>query len=135
MTEATLKEKTVQQCRIVMPMCKTIKHQNMFGAGVPDVSLTWHGRTSWWEFKVAWEGREPSYRNQQRMVCLELAGAGVCYYVIFTVSKTLKPDIILQTAIVHPRNVVKGTWPYEPVIRWPGICHREVAEFMRTKHP
>ena len=135
MTESSLKEATVRQCKLVMPGCKVMKHQDMFGAGVPDISVTWHGRTTWWEFKVAWSGKEPAGRTQQKMACLELAGAGVCYYVIFTVSKSEKPDMINRTEIVHPKRVVRDPWPYEPIIRWSGLAHREVAEFIRTKHP
>lgn len=134
MNEATCKANTTKHCKLIMPGCVVLRHEDLFRAGIPDTTVTWHGRTTWWESKVSEEGAEPKDRKVQRVTCLQLAGAGVCYYVIFTVSKRGNLDII-DTSIVHPREVVYGKWPYDPIVRWPGLAYRKVAEFIRSKHP
>lgn len=134
MNEATCKAATIQRCKTLMPGCVILRHEDLFRSGVPDMSVTWHGRTSWWEAKVAWEGREPTGKKQQKITCFRLAEHGICFYVIFTVSKGQNSGII-RTEIVHPSNVLHGAWPYRPVTGWTGLAYREVAEFMRSKHP
>lgn len=99
------------------------KHADALTTGVPDVSLTLNGRTSWWEWKVD-RGDGIGGTELQRLTMKRLAAAGTAYYVVYHVDG--------ETMIVRPQDVVRTE--YEPWRRQEGIDHQYVMEFMRDQH-
>lgn len=51
MTEGDLKRKLCKAVAQAMPGAVIFRHEDKFSAGVPDVSITWGGVTTWWEVK------------------------------------------------------------------------------------
>lgn len=76
-----------------------VKHSEMFSTGVPDFSLTYGGKTTWWEVKMergrvdqslrsVLEGRNQNWQAQRDFVVkLARAGAGAGYLVWFPKTK------------------------------------------------
>ena len=52
-TEASLKQALTKKMREVMPGAVIFRHEDKHIFGVPDISCTWGGMTSWWEVKYA----------------------------------------------------------------------------------
>jgi hypothetical protein len=55
--EGTLKRALVKAIRAAMPGAVVYRHEDTFSAGIPDISVTWQGITSWWEVKYEPLGR------------------------------------------------------------------------------
>jgi hypothetical protein len=56
--EAYLKRKLVDTLRVTMPGAVVIRHEDKFTAGVPDLSVSWNGITSFVEVKYQRKGRK-----------------------------------------------------------------------------
>lgn len=56
MNEAYLKKRLKESLRVVMPGCVVYRHEDKFSGGVPDLSVTWGGVTSWIEVKYEKNG-------------------------------------------------------------------------------
>ena len=82
MTESTLTQQLIKRVKMDLHGAVVLKHADRFTSGVPDLSITWHGKTSWWEVKYA----NPRFESPsiQHLTCLRLAIAGTCHYLIFT---------------------------------------------------
>jgi hypothetical protein len=82
-----------------------IKHSEGFTSGVPDVSVTWQGKTSWWEFK---HGATLKWANGlQQLTCRRLAAAGVCHVVFYSDVNGIKTTQILtpdETIVASVEN-------------------------------
>lgn len=64
-----------------LPQAVALRHEDLYTAGIPDLSVTLAGRSSWWEIKYA----DPWFKTSkiQQHICTRLAECGVCWYVIF----------------------------------------------------
>jgi hypothetical protein len=65
-----------------LPDALPVRHEDQYTAGVPDLSLSYAGCTSWWELKYA----DPSIQSSklQRYMCDQLDTRGFsCRYLIF----------------------------------------------------
>jgi hypothetical protein len=82
MTEADMSRKLVEHLQRGLPGAVIFKHNDQVTAGIPDISLTWNGRTTWIEVKLVKESGVIS-RGIQQLRCLQLARQGSCVYVIF----------------------------------------------------
>ena len=76
MNEAYLKKRLREALAEVMPDCVVIRHEDKFSAGVPDLSVTWAGRTAWVEVKYARTGRPARTTALQDLMLKRLASAG-----------------------------------------------------------
>jgi hypothetical protein len=96
----------VDRVRERRPDFWTIRHEERFNSGTPDISLTGNGGTSWWEVKYA----NPDVRGPgiQKFVLNRLAKAGYARYVIFAERKGVR-----STRIVHPRHLDAWVETYE----------------------
>jgi hypothetical protein len=54
-TEASLKRGLVAAIKDAMPGAVVFRHEDKFTGGIPDLSVTWNGRTVWIEVKRAGE--------------------------------------------------------------------------------
>jgi len=87
MKESDLSRALVKVLRAGMPDGVVFKHADTITAGIPDISVTWHGVTSWLEIKHA----HPSIidRGIQALTLKQLGAAGRAHYVIYYETKTL----------------------------------------------
>lgn len=98
--------------------CIALRHEDVRNGGIPDLSFTRRGRTSWWEFKHA----TPHFESHglQIRTCQELAAYGHCHYVIWREGN----DYPQQTWIVKPEvvfNHLKNKQPLLPIARITGF--------------
>jgi hypothetical protein len=101
MTEATLKAAFVKQLRATYPRWTVFLHQDKIRAGVPDISITGEGMTSWWECKFAHSSFDSP--KVQELTCVRLAQAGNCRYLIWADLPNFGKRII----IAHPADVAR----------------------------
>jgi len=50
--EKTLQAQLAKALRQAMPGSVVFRHEDVMTAGIPDISVTWHGRTFWLELKA-----------------------------------------------------------------------------------
>lgn len=81
MNEAALKDKLVMIGRQALPAYVWLRHEDHGTIGIPDLTITGHGITSWWEVKYA----DPTFvsRGIQELVMKRLGEQGIARYLIF----------------------------------------------------
>ena len=96
--EARLKATLMKELREHLLGAVTLRHEDRFTSGIPDISVTWHGRTTWWECKHA----TPSLVSQgiQELTLLRLAAAGHARYIVWQERRGVR-----RTMIVHPNRL------------------------------
>jgi hypothetical protein len=101
MNEATLKAELVKIARAAMNGYVIIRHEDRGTYGIPDISATGNGKTSWWEAKFA----NPDFNSKgiQDLTMLRLANVGLARYIIYEITK--EKDKFVH--IVHPRDLAK----------------------------
>lgn len=99
MTEATLKGALVTKIREQIPGAMVFRHEDHFTAGIPDISVTWRYRTSWWEVKFA----NPNFKSLgiQELTMLRLSRAGIANYIIYRELNRCQ-----TVHIVEPSNLI-----------------------------
>lgn len=117
----------LKKARETLPTAVFMKHINIRGAGVPDISMTWLKMTSWWEVKIY--EKKIFTRGVQLLQCRKLAVLGHCYFIIY--------HLPLQLTLV--RNALH--FPSEDDLHigcdavFPGRNnHRAVVDFMISIH-
>lgn len=113
----------MDQAKVEMPGYVLLRHEDVRTGGIPDLSVTGVGRTSWWEFKHG----TPSFETNglQEVTCLRLAAAGICFYIIFEENLSVK-----RTLIVHPRYIKE----LKPHAWTTGFDNRFIIEFIKGIH-
>lgn len=121
--EAELKSALMEEIAFSLHRYWAFRHEDIRRKAIPDISLTGHKFTSWWEAKHA----TPTFFSfgLQELTCRRLAVAGYCRYIVY-----FEVGCDLRTLIVHPRHLHELT----PEVEVPGHDHRFVAEFMRKVH-
>lgn len=107
MTESVLTAKFLCEFRERSPSAVVIKHSDSITSGVPDISITLGGLTSWWEAKFA----KPSCASKlvQELMLARLAATGFARYIVWCSRAGVD-----KTLIVHPRKVMERTsWDLE----------------------
>lgn len=119
MTEGQLTRELIKVIERTMLSAVVLKHAERFTSGIPDMSVTWHGVTSWWECK-----RTPGFtlHGLQTLTCRRLAAHGICRYIIFGAERT---------RIVHPNDL--ESWRDAPVY-CAGYDMAWIAEQVRDLH-
>lgn len=124
MNEAKLNQDLKKALKLAFPSAVVLKHNDRTTSGIPDLSITYLGSTTWLETKLA----DPEIRDTaiQRDVCIRTSKAGCCLYVIFDNKNTP------STNIVHPLNL--QIWRTDPLQRWPGFNNTLVVNYIRSLH-
>lgn len=81
MTEATLKGALVKTLREVLDGFTILRHEDRFTSGIPDLSVSGMGRTSWYEVKFANPGFE--MKGIQDLTLSRLSENGSAHYIIY----------------------------------------------------
>lgn len=101
MTEADLKGGLMHVGRAYLgPSYMLIRHEDQTRSGVPDISLTGAGWSSWWEGKMI-RGNSMVSTGVQDLTMLRLARAGFARYLLWEDSGDYK-----RVYIAEPREVV-----------------------------
>jgi hypothetical protein len=81
MNEQTLKRGLMAVIKKAFPTSVSLRHEDRFTHGIPDLSLSLREKTSWWEVKLA----DPQCQSKeiQRHMCQRLNAASYCRYVIY----------------------------------------------------
>jgi len=108
---------------IDLPGSVVIKHADAFTSGVPDLSVTWKGKTSWLEIKYA--NPEIIERKIQNLMMKRLSIQGSAWYVIYDCVEN-------RTVIVNPLHL--ETWRFNSIATAVVFNHVVVATFIRSIH-
>lgn len=124
MTEANLKSALVVLLRKAFPGYVIFRHEDRHLFGVPDLSVTGNGITSWWEGKHA----NPKFQSQgiQELTMLRLAKQSHARYIIWDEGEGAK-----RTLLVHPQEM--NVWE-EAKECAAGFNHRWVVDQIRKVH-
>ena len=127
MTESSLTQLTMTACRAAMPGAEVLKHSDRFNGGYPDVTVTWHGVTSWWEMKFYNNGdfESPALQNAQ---CRRLYNQGICYYAIYVVDGAYREIRVVPPGLM-PEWRTRGM-----AVVVGGLEHAVLANHIRNKH-
>lgn len=115
-TEAPLSQGLVRDLR-QLPGSMVIKHADHLTCGVPDISVTWHGRTTWLEVKRVKNGRVIQ-RGLQHYTMRKMAQQGSAFYVYYTDE---------ETQVLDPETM-------EILVSCSGHNHELVVSFVRRMH-
>jgi hypothetical protein len=120
--EAEYKSSLMRELRATLK-CVALRHEDRFTSGIPDISVTMGGRTSWWEAKHA----QPSITSEgiQELTMLRLAACGYARYIIWEERRGSK-----RTLIVHPKRLKT----MEPDVFIVGFDMRWLVDQIRLAH-
>jgi hypothetical protein len=115
----------MEMIKLHLPGFVAIRHEDVRRSGIPDLSLTGHGKDSWLEIKHG----DPDFDSEgiQELTMLRLAAAGYARYLIYMEDKDGGNK---RTLIVHPKHL----GDLEPEAGCMGHDHRWVVEFLRERH-
>ena len=126
MTEATLKSALVKDLRYFLPGYVILRHEDRITHGIPDITVTGSGKTTWIEAKFA----NPKFQSRgiQELTLSRLALAGSAFYIVWSLDKF--GDRL--TYIVSPKDIGKPMDEWENVSS--GIDHKFVIDHIRRTH-
>jgi hypothetical protein len=126
MNEASLKSELVRTLRKELLGAVVFRHEDKLTSGIPDISVTWHKKTTWLEAKYL----NPHFHSKgiQELTVRRLSSAGSCFYVLYTNIKGIYSTTIVDPYDVVDKKVIRNEM-YEP-----GILHQLVVRFIRQTH-
>jgi len=125
MNEAQLKTALMQYLRGALKRYVIIRHEDRFTHGIPDISATGEGVTSWIEVKHA----NPRFKTKgiQELTMLRLSRAGLAFFVVYW-----EQDKHQKTFIVDPAHIGN------PMVTWSnqvdGFSHQFVQSYLEELH-
>ena len=71
----------MEEIKRQLPTAVAIRHEDRYTHGIPDLSLSLRGRTTWWEIKYA----DPACitKGVQQHLCQRLDAENFCRYIIY----------------------------------------------------
>jgi hypothetical protein len=125
--EAELKSAFTAEMKMYLPGFLMLQFAT---AGAPDRAIVGYGRTTMWEFKHG----TPGFMSQglQELMCMRLAAAGHCRYVIWQEHANGNAQ---RTLIVHPKviNERKG-WALVPEAWCAGYDMKWLVGYIQEEH-
>jgi hypothetical protein len=102
-----------------------LRHEDKSTYGVPDMSVTGCGKTSWWEIKFA----NPDFNSRgiQDLTLRRLGNVGLARYIVYEVTKEKERFV----HIVYPRDL--ADWRISGEM-FEGFDHLWVIEKIRELH-
>lgn len=126
MNEKFLTGKLIAEFNRSLNGAVVLKHTDQFTSGVPDLSVTWGGATTWIEVKVVRRGHGILGRGAQTLTMQQMERAGSALYVVYH----LDPE---QTFVVLPGMIYGEYWLSAESSR-ESIDHHAVVEHIRRLH-
>lgn len=122
--ESALKAAFTRELKHRLPYFYSLIHATR---AAPDRSITGMGGTSLWEFKHA----TPHFDSDrdQELMCMRLAQAGFCRYVIWLEERNEK-----KTLIVHPRMVHTRQWKQQAEVWCEGFDQAFLVDYVLRIH-
>jgi hypothetical protein len=127
MTERTLTTALKNALRTAMPGAVVIKHHDAITAGVPDLSVTWRGTTTWLEVKFL--NPRLLKRPLQHQVMLSLEREGSALYVLY-LARPFPHSVICLPSQVDTHGL--EAWTFES--SHSGYAQPFVAGFIKSLH-
>jgi len=131
-TEAELQQKLLERLDVRLPDAVVFKHADTLTSGIPDVSMTFNGYTSWWELKRSRTPKAPisgTELQRQNMRRLSLASGQCAWYIVWEPTATL---------IVHPSEVDRGgvlnLRDGQSLRAYPAEEYERIVQFMMRLH-
>lgn len=109
MTESELTKRLKKRIKERLPRAIVLKHADRFTAGIPDMSITLNGDTSWWEIKHITKPGPAESRGIQNLTAMNLALEGICWYIVFESSVAGHFWYVVEPRFVTV-SVLKATW-------------------------
>jgi len=125
MNEAFVKANLTTYLRANLLRAVILRHEDRSTYGIPDLSVTMCGSTSWWEVKFA--NPDCRSRGAQDLTMRRLGNVGKAYYLIFEIDKTKEK----RMHIVTPNDYVKWEQSGDMMI---GFDHAWVTDFIKAVH-
>lgn len=135
MNESTLVTQLKNALRAAMSGAVVIKHHDAITAGIPDLSVTWSGTTTWLEVKYANPKLLKRELQHQVMLSLERQGQGSAYYVLY-VARSFPHVVVCLPSQLDDRMFTHRNYTgfeHTAVAQFIKQRHRELAEAIRTK--
>jgi hypothetical protein len=130
--EASLKAALMLSLRQQLPGFVCQRHEERFTAGWPDISVTGHRRTSFWEVKHG----TPSWQSRgiQDLTMLRLARASFhARYIIYHEQRGVKRTLIIRPELLH--DVQPGHMRDDQIdAQCPGFDHAWLTEHIKWVH-
>ena len=125
MNELELQKNLISAIRLGLRGSVVFKHSDRLTSGIPDLSVSWLGRTTWLEIKFA----NPKFigKGIQKKVMQDLSRVAKCAYVIFAHRKTGG----LETVVIAPDSV--DDWESCLDVA-PGFDYGFVVQYLRRAH-
>lgn len=124
--EARLKGLLVKAIRAQLPGAVVYRHEDTFTAGIPDVSVTWEGVTSWWEVKAEPLGRTSTPTALQLRELERLSRHTVAGLLTYRERKREGGKRTVLEVFAPDRE--------NPTTVWPAYAHTAVANAILTYH-
>lgn len=121
--ETSLKGKLVIALKFDFPGAVVIRHEDHFTGGIPDISMTWRGRTVWLEVKHL--NPRMKTKGLQTDTAIRLSEEGYCWFIVYS-----EKNGIRKTLIVHPREFMR-TVDIVPIGITDGFDHHFTGRFLR----
>ena len=124
--EAELKANLVEMLRDHIRFAVVLRHEDIRTAGIPDISITFHGVTTWWECKHA----TPKFASSgiQELTMMRLCANGYARYIIWYEKKGIPP----HTLIVHPTMLAAYETKHEH--SFDGLKSMQLIDHIRKVH-
>jgi hypothetical protein len=121
--ESPYKSKLLLEIKRHLPGFVALRHEDVRSAGIPDLSLTGYGKTTWWEAKHL----APRLKSKgiQELTMRRLAASGFARYIIWDERRSA-----VRTLIVHPKHFHE----LMPEAWCEGIDHHFIVSYMKKVH-
>ena len=127
MRESDLKRRLVKAILATHPGAVVYRHEDAFTAGIPDISVTWAGLTSWWEVKHEPLGRTSKLTKLQEHELRRLARQTVAGCITYR-------ERVRAGGKVTVLELFTPLASENPITQWPGYSHASVVEAIHVYH-
>lgn len=132
--EASVKSTLSAKLKQQLPSSVHFRHEDVLTSGTPDSSISWNGRTTWWETKYA----RPAFKSRgiQELMLKRLARESRAFYVIFCDFDATKSVAIVDPAEFEPWKVPQLVRVHDvpAIVRFDGFDYNRIIDFIRRVH-
>jgi hypothetical protein len=100
-SETALKHELMEVLRSSLPRFVSLRHEDKFSSGHPDISITGNGTTTWIEAKVLDLRVKTRSKGIQQLTMLRLASVSHAFYVVWRYARNGE----VSTHIVRPSDI------------------------------